>query len=207
MRAEGIQQYHQGRHIESMATLRHTLEIAPSDAEANYYMGMHYRRKAAEKLEAEDVPTACKHLDTAVRYFTQALKTWPNYMAAVDAKNEALELRGKFDQALDVAERVATNNRDVADHYVYLGNEYRERADFDNALAAYNKALAFEPGYSKAYAGLGKMYEQIGDRSKAIYAYEQAYRANAAEPGVAAALQRLGQGGGEYSAQSDASEW
>ena len=146
-----------------MATLRQVLEMDRADAEANYYMGLNYRTMAARKFRQGDVTSACRELDTSVLYFSQAVKSWPNYMVAVDAYNEAFESRGKYEKALAVTERVATNNRGIAEHYVVLGNEYRERGDYDNALRSYKMALATSPSSAQAYSAMGRLYERIKD--------------------------------------------
>jgi tetratricopeptide (TPR) repeat protein len=182
MRADGVEQYRAKQHVESMATFRHVLELSPNDAQSNYYMGLNYRASAERKYRDGDVTAACRELDTSVIYFGQAVKSWPNYMAAVAAKTEALELRGKYDEALNVAEYVASNNRGTADHYVYLANEYRDRGDFDNALRAYKLALSTNPNCSKAYAGMGKLYLRIGDRSLASDSFRRANEINPNEP-------------------------
>jgi len=174
IRLAGVEQYRNHQYIESMATLRHALDLSPSDAISNYYMGLNYRVLAARKFRDNDVPAAKKQLDRAIIYFTQAVKSWPNYMAAVAQKNECLELRGKYDAALSVAENVASNNRGIADHFIYLGDEYRQRADYDNALRAYKKALSTDPKAAQAYVGLGKLYQQVGDDQLAMDAYRKA---------------------------------
>lgn len=168
MRAEGIQQYRNHQYIQSMATMRHVLELQPSDARANYYMGLNYRTLAARKLREGNPAAAYRELDTAIMYFTQAITSWPNYLEAIASKNEALEARGKYAEALELAQNVAENNRgDAADHFVYLGNEYRDRGDWDNALRSYKTALATEPNHAGAYAAMGELYRRIGDEALA----------------------------------------
>jgi tetratricopeptide (TPR) repeat protein len=173
-RVRGIQEYRGGQHIESMTTMREVLEKSPNDAQANYYMGMNYRTVAARKFKEGDVVAARRELDTAVLYFTQAIKTWPNYMAAVSAKTEALELRGKYDQAVETAEYVSKNNKGIAEHYVFLGNEYRDRGDYDNALRAYKLALSTDDKNAPAYQGMGKLYARIGDTAQAADSFRMA---------------------------------
>jgi tetratricopeptide (TPR) repeat protein len=182
IRAEGIEQFRGKQYIESMATMRHVLSLSPNDAQANYYMGLNYRAMAARKFRDGDVTAARRELDTAIIYFTQAVKSWPNYMAAVASENEALEARGKYDQALGVAERVASNNRGIAEHYVYLADEYRIHGDYDSALKAYKTALASDPNNSKAYAGMGKLYMQVGNQALAADSFQRANEINPREP-------------------------
>ena len=128
VRSEGIEQYRGRQYVESMATLRHALDMSPSDAQSNYYMGLNYRTNAARKFRDGDVAAARRELDTSIAYFTQAVKSWPNYMAAVEARNEALEARGKYDAALLTTEAVVSNNRgESTDLWVSLGDQYRDR--------------------------------------------------------------------------------
>lgn len=188
LRTEGVEQFRSRQYIESMATLRYALRKNPNDAEANYYMGMNYRALAERRFKDGDLPAAKRTLDNAIVYFTQAVKTWPNYLAAIQAKNEALESRGKFEAALALAESQADHNRGIADHFVYLGDEYRERADYDNALRAYKTALATDPNNARAYAGLAKMYAQAGNRELALDSARRAQELNPAEAPPADAI-------------------
>ncbi len=192
LRLEGVQQFRNHQYIESMATLRYTLELAPSDARSNYYMGLNYRTLARRKFREGDIPSAYRELDTAVGYFTQAIKSWPNYMEAIASKNEALEARGKYAEALALADNATKNNRgDAAEHFIYLGNEYRERGDYDNALRRYKIALATDPNSAKAYASMGKLYHRVGNLALARDSYRRAYELNENEPGVSDALEQL----------------
>lgn len=192
MRTEGIQQFRNRQYIESMATLNHVLERSPNDAVANYYMGLNYRTLAARKFRDNDVPAAYRDLDTAILYFTQSVKSWPNYLEAVASKNEALEARGKYAQALALAEHVAHTNRgEAAEHFVFLGDEYRERGDFDNAVRAYKIALSSNPSIAQAYVGLGKVYQRTGDLELARDAYRRAYELNPTDANVAEVLAEL----------------
>lgn len=175
LRVQGVEQYRDRQYIESMATLRYALSQNPNDAMSNYYMGLNYRALAEERFQHGDVNAAKRTLEQAIIYFTQAVKTWPNYMAAVGAKTEALEARGKYDSALAVAKNVANNNRGIGEHFVFLGDEYRERGDFDNALRAYKTALATDPDNAKAYLGMGMVYQRANDEAAAATAYARAY--------------------------------
>lgn len=191
LRVQAIDQFRGRQYIESMATLREVLELDRSDAQANYYMGLNYRAMAARKFRDDDIPAARRELDTATLYFTQAVKSWPNYMAAVDAQNEALEARGKYDAALAVTARVADNNRGISEHFVVLGNEYRERGDLDNALRCYKLALSTSPDSARAYSAMGELYLRAGDRELAMDAFRRAYELDDQTPGVEDHLAQL----------------
>jgi len=207
IRAQGIGQFRQKQYVESMATLRYVLSMDPSDPQANYYMGLNYRARAAGKFREDDVPAACRELDTSIKYFTQAIKTWPNYMEAITCKNEALEARGKYEKALEMAQQVARNNRGVAEHYIFLGNEYRERGDYDNALRSYKMALASDRESSEAYAAMGKLYLRINDRAKALDALRKAYELNPSNTEVSDQLARLEMSSGTREAVHQPSDY
>jgi tetratricopeptide (TPR) repeat protein len=192
VRQEGITHFDRGEYIESMATLRYALEYAPGDPMANYYMGLNYRVIAARKLQKNQLSAAYRELDNAIRYFTLAIKGRPNFMEAIASKNEALEARGKYREALELAERVADNIPvNVSRHFVYLGNEYLERGDYDNALRAYKIALDHNPRSALAYAAMGRLYQQIGDTASAREHYNKALRLDPNQRGVKQALESL----------------
>jgi len=192
IRTEGIDQYRNRQYVESMATLRYGLSIKPSDAESNYFMGLNYRALAAEKFRDGDIPAAERDLDTAIMYFSQAIKSWPNYQAAVDGKTEAYESRGKYLKALDVADSVAYNNRGgAAEHYIYAGDKYRDSGDYDSALQRYKLALATDPNNPRAYASMGRMFEMAGDNVKAMDAYQRAHELDPHNTAVNEALAAL----------------
>lgn len=193
IRTAGIEQYRSRQYVESTATFRHALTLQPSDAQSNYYMGLNYRAMAERKFRQGDIPAAQRELDTAVVYFTQAVKSWPNYMAAVEAKTEALEARGQYMRSLDVADTVADNNRGgPADFYVFAGDKYRDMGDYDSALRNYRMALSTDPNCAKAYASMGKLYALTGDRAKALDAYARATQLNPHDTEAADQLAHLG---------------
>lgn len=191
LREAGMEHFRNHQYVESTATLREALEIKRTDPQTNYYMGLNYRAMAARKFRDGDVASACRELDTSVLYFTEAIKSWPNYMAAVDAKTEALEARGKYDEALTVAKNVSDTNSGHWEHYVVLGNEYRDRGDYDNALRVYKLALSTNPRAARAYSELGRLYMRTGDRAMAFDSLRKAYELNHNEPGVASQLAML----------------
>ena len=191
LREQAIEQYRDKQYIESMATLREVLEMKRTDPLGNYYMGLNYRTMAARKFRDGDTTAAARELDTAVLYFREAVKSWPNFIAAADAENEALETRGKYDKALAVSERMADNNRGIAEHYVVLGNEYRERGDYDNALRSYKLAQTTDPGLARTYSEMGQLYLRIGDQALASDALRKAHELDKHEPGVAAELRQM----------------
>jgi len=194
LRAQAIDQFRGQQYVESMATLRQVLEMDRADAEANYYMGLNYQTMAARKFREGNTIAACRELDTAVLYYKQAVKSWPNYMAAIDAQNESLEARGRYEQALAVAKQATEVNRGVSEHFIVLGNEYRERGDYDNAMRSYKTALSIDPNSAVAYAEIGTLYMRVGGRALAVDSLKKSYELNPRQTGVADQLAQLGAG-------------
>jgi tetratricopeptide (TPR) repeat protein len=203
LRQMAIRQYRDGQQIESMTTLRQLLEEDPSDPIANYYMGLNYRRWAERQRREGDKAGAIEELDTAVMYFTQAIKSWPNYMAAISAKNEALETRDKYEEAIEVAQRATEVNRGESEHFAYLGTEYMQRGDYDNALRCFKTSLDIQEN-AKAYAGLGELYTRVGNQQMAIDAYRRAYEMDPTNKKVARSLDKLASDSGTYTASDEA---
>lgn len=201
LRNEGIDLYRDQRYFESMARMREVLQENPSDARANYYMGLNYRVLAERDFRAGDVAAANRQIDTAVMYYRQAIKSWPNYMAAISAKNEALEARGKYEQALQVAERATSLARGDFEHHLYLGHEFYQRGDFDNALREYKKALAINNKIPEGWAAIGKLYLEVGRTDLARDAYQHVFEIDPNYPGAAEALDLLAAEGGEFSSE------
>ncbi len=204
LRVQAIDQYRGQQYIESMATLRQLLELDRADAQANYYMGLNYQTMAARKFQQGDVTSACRELDTAVLYYKAAIKSWPNYMAAIDASNEAYKARGRYEQALTVVKNATETNRGISEHFIVLGNEYRDRGDYDNAVRSYKTALSIDPNSAVAYAQMGTLYMRVGDRALAADSLKRAYELNPRMTGVADQLARLGQSSDMHTVSGEA---
>ncbi|MGQ9650327.1 MAG: tetratricopeptide repeat protein [Phycisphaerae bacterium] len=161
IRNVGIKQYQAGLQIESMATFRRALDLAPNDAVSNYYMGLHYKNRADRKFFEGDLTGAYKQLDTAIMYFNQATTSIPNFIEAIKEKKDALARRGKYEQAVSMAEHVAQRiPGDKVTQYLILGNLYRDAGDADNALRAYKQALAMDPSSTEARVEIERLYEK-----------------------------------------------
>jgi tetratricopeptide (TPR) repeat protein len=162
IRNAGIKQYQAGMRIQSLTTFRRVLELAPSDAVGNYYMGLHYKDLADGKFREGDLTATYKHLDTAVMHFNRATTSIPNFIEAIDEKKDALARRGKYEQAVNMAERVAQRiPGDKVTQYVILGNLYRDAGDADNALRAYQQALDMDPTSTQVRVEIERLYQNV----------------------------------------------
>ena len=82
---------------------------------------------------------------------------------------------------LTVALSVATPNKaalDPATIYLYRGNAYGKKKEYDRAIADYNQALQLNPKYAKAFNNRGLAYYYKKEYDRAIAYFNQALLLN-----------------------------
>ena len=147
---------------------------------------------AREYLVREDRRAAIRELNHAIAYYNRALRSYPGHQPAIAGLNEAQELRGQYDEALETAEWASRVVGPSARQQIFLAREYAERGDADRALLAYRQAIAMEPANPTPYWALGMFYIDIGRHADGIAKLQQAYRLNPARTAIADQLRRLG---------------
>ncbi len=193
LRSEGQTALLKQNYPVALDRFRRAHRIWPADAENLFDLGtvhvQYARRRAADGNE----PAALRELDRAISYFSRAIETHPGMRAALAAKNEALELEGRYDEALVQAEWASEFVGPRAREQVYLARELEERGDYDRALLRYRQAVAMERDSAAAHAALGEFLHRRGNREMAIKHLKTAYKLNPVEPGVARLLTSLGE--------------
>ena len=133
---------------------------------------------AREKFKQMNHAAAMRELDAAVAYYTQALEVRPAHQASIEGLNVALELEGKFDEALERAEWTATFVGPSARQYIFLAGELEERGDVDGALLRYRQAVAVDPQNPAGHVAFAKFLLRHGNERAAIHHLQVAYRVN-----------------------------
>ncbi|MEE9296774.1 MAG: tetratricopeptide repeat protein [Phycisphaerae bacterium] len=165
----------------------------PGDAENLFDMGTVHLIRGKERVADGNQPAALRELDRAIWYFSGAIESHPGMQAALVGKNQALELKGRYDQALDEAVWATAFVGPRAREQVYLARELEERGDYDAALLRYRQAVAMERDNAMAHAALGQFLHRRGNREMALVHLKTAYKLNPLEPDVAGLLTNLGQ--------------
>ncbi|MFQ5491223.1 MAG: tetratricopeptide repeat protein, partial [Phycisphaerae bacterium] len=175
IRQEGQQAMLDGNYRVARGLLRHGVEMVPEDPANLHDLGdccMYFSR---EQFARRNVPAALREVDQAIAYYERAIGADPGYQAALMGKNSALELKGRFEKALDVAEWAAKYVGPSAMQQVFLAREMEERGDLDSAHVRLRQAVAMEPNNADAHEALGRFYHRHGQRKLAIGHLGRAY--------------------------------
>jgi tetratricopeptide (TPR) repeat protein len=160
----------------------------PENAVNLFDLGVIAMRYANERARHGNRAAVLRELDTAVWYFSRAIDSHPGMQAALVAKNEALEQKGLFEEALDEARWAMNFVGPSAKSQIFMAREMEERGDWDAALLRYRQGVAIEPENAEAHAALAKFLMRRGKTRQALDHYESAYRLDPREPSYARAL-------------------
>lgn len=58
--------------------------------------------------------------------------------------------------------------------YLYLGDTYQQKEDYENAIKTFEKALSFNSNNAKIYNSIGIIYDKLNNTAMAIKMYKQA---------------------------------
>ncbi len=147
---------------------------------------------AQERLSYGQQAAAMRELDTAIGYYSQALDVFPGHRASLKGKNVALELKGRFGEALDEAEWAAATLGPAPEQYIFLAEELEQRGDVDGALLRYRQAVAMGPDVAESHVAFAKFLLRHQREEAAIYHLRAAYRLNPLDDWVMDQLARRG---------------
>ncbi len=191
-RTRGIELLEQGRFAAAKGVFLEAHAMVPENADnlcdlAHCHMGI-----GRDYMLREDRRAAIREFDQAIIYYQRARQSFPGLERAIAGLNEAQELRGQYDEALQTAEWASRVVGPSARQQIYLAREYAERGDADRALLAYKQAIAMEPANPTPYWALGMFYIEIGRHDDGIAKIQQAYRLDPTQTLIADHLRRLG---------------
>jgi tetratricopeptide (TPR) repeat protein len=189
---DGLSEYDGGQFAEAIAMFKHAAEADHERPEPAYYTGLCYMAMADRQFREDDLPGALRYCDRAVGAFDAAVSAFPGYSRAVQAKADALTLKGHSMAALEVANWAAAYVGPQAKMLILKGRQYAQAGDIDNAHLAFKQAVSVEEKNPAAHAELGLFYMRCGNKTKAIESLQRAYDLDPGSPTVVAALAKLG---------------
>lgn len=171
LRERGTVAYQAGRYDQAERNFERVVKHQPSDAMANYYLGLLALRDG-EASEARN------HLEIAYTLFEARPELPPEMPRLLDALAEAMFRQDEPRQLIAFTEQAIDRFGNLSD-YLRKAEYLARLGDHDSALTAYRAAIEIaEAGDPRAYLALADFYESIGDRDKAVTALTNAYRAD-----------------------------
>jgi len=159
--------------------------------EPSYYQGLCYLAIADRKFRDNNLPGALRYCDRAIAAFDSAVSAFPGYSRAVQAKADALRLKGRHQSAIDITNWAAKQSGPRAKMLLIAAEEHAQAGDLDMAQLKYEQACAVEPRNAGLYAELGLFYLRCSNEAKAVESLRRAYQLDPGAPGVLDALQQL----------------
>ena len=181
-----------GNLIAARGLFKAAADKKPESPDVLYSIARIYHAFGELSLREKDIPGAMRDLDYALHYYDRAVEAYPGYEAALRGKNRVYELRGQFDQALQVARWAARNAGPNARQHAFLADELEERGDLDNALLRLRQAVKMEPRNARAHMELGRFHLRNRQPKLAAEEFQVAYQLDPNLPGLAADLEKLG---------------
>lgn len=189
---EGMTEYDAGRFADAVAMFKQAAEADHERPEPSYYAGRCYMAMADRQFREDDLPAALRYCDRAIGAFDAGVGAFPGYSRAVQAKADALKLKGENQAALQVANWAAAYVGPQAKMLILKARQYAQAGDIDNAQLSFQQAVSIEEKNPAAHAELGLFYMRCGNKTKAIESLQRSYDLDPGSPSVVAALAKLG---------------
>lgn len=189
---EGLSEYENQRYAEAIAMFKNAAEADRERPEPSYYTGLAFLKMADKQFREDDLPGALRYCDRALSTFDAAVGAFPGYSRAQQAKADALVLKGKHKDALEVATWAASYVGPQAKMHIFKARQFAQAGEIDKAELYFKQAVSVEPENPAAYAELGLFYMRCGNDAEAVKALQKAHAMRPGSPGVVAALARLG---------------
>lgn len=191
---DGVREFRDARYNEAIAMFKNAAELDRERPEPSYETGRCYLAMADREFKEDDLPGALRYCDRAIDAFDKAVAAFPGFSKAVQAKADALKLKGRNEAAQNVADWAARYVGPQAKMLILRGRQYAQSGDVDKAQLSFKQAVSMEENNPAAHAELGLFYMRCGRDAEAIASLQRAYQLNPGAPGVLAALARLGAG-------------
>jgi tetratricopeptide (TPR) repeat protein len=190
--SNGLGEYKNGHYAEAIAMFKNAAEADQERPEPSYYTGRCYLAMADKQFREDDLPGALRYCDRAYATFDASVGAFPGYSRAVQAKADALQLKGKHAAALEVANWAAKYVGPQAKMHIFKARQYAQAGEIDKAQLYFQQAVSVEPENAAAHAELGLFFMRLGNDAAAIKELQKANELSPAAPGILSALAKLG---------------
>ena len=149
-----------GRTVESLATMRKSVQLAPQDAQAHTNLGL--TLKELGKLEEAEA----SHAD--------AIALEPNFSKAHYNLGNTLKELGRLQDAEASYIRATALKPNFIEAHFNLGITQKELGRVEDAEASYTRAIALKPNFAEAHNSLGIMLHELNRLKEAEASYTEA---------------------------------
>lgn len=125
----------------------------------------------------------------ALPYFTEAVKSDPNYAEAWYQVGFCYGMLGRHEESLEASQKAARLRPEWVETYVNMGASSFALERFEEAAEAYRRAARLDPTSGDLQYALGLSYNRLGRSGEEILAYR---RAIALKPDHVPAMENLG---------------
>jgi tetratricopeptide (TPR) repeat protein len=186
-KANGMQQYNDGRYAEAAGAFRNAIRQNPTDPESEYWLALSYEQLQSYH-EAIDAYKTCLRLmpPPGTVYYSVAM-----HDSAFDRLAHIVARYDATGNETDLIVQAATQSHS-SDDYRMVGRVFRYRGDADSSLDNYRRAVQIDPSNFIAQRELGVYLEQLSQNQEAAQVLRDAYRLNQNDNEVNGALRRIG---------------
>lgn len=108
------------------------------------------------------------------QYCKALLRSYPRSLSVLNLFGTALQLQGKYREAVEAFDKAIEYRPDSPDAYSNRGNALKELRLFAETVASYDKAIQLKPDYAEAYHNRGNALSSLGQLEEAVASYEKA---------------------------------
>ena len=141
------------------------------DAYTQFYRGFTCQNRADVATTSE---LKQQEYEKAIQYYTESIKSKPDYTATYNNRGNAYSRIGKFQKAIEDFNKAIEIQPDFVHAYNGRGTVYDRKGDYNRAIEDYDKAIEIQPDLAQAYCNRGLTYDHIGDYNRAIEDYDKA---------------------------------
>ena len=112
-------------------------------------------------------------MEMAERSCHELLKSFPDSLNVINVLGAALQVQGKFQEAVQAFDRAIALSPDFAEAHSNRGNALKELGQLDESVASYDKAIRLKPDFSDAWFNRGNALKDIGELDQAVESYNK----------------------------------
>lgn len=160
-------------------------------------LAAHYPDSAEVHVQLGNLQATGRDFSSAAEQYSQALRINSKHQEARLSLAKALDMMGKYEEAMPVIQPYVQSWPDDAEGYYVLGRTYQGLGKFPAAAKAFRRAVQLKPRQFMFHYYLGFVLERAGESAEAMKEYEIAERIDPTASQVHYGLYRLLQKSGQ----------